>query len=170
MAITWKDIPGYEGHYQASSDGRVRSLDRTVSMGRGGHTKKIRGCILRPTVERDRWGHLKVGLRRDGKTVTRRVHSLVMLAFVGEREDPSLVTCHGDGNPANNHLCNLRYDTQSNNSLDAVRHGTHPTGSKTHCPKNHEYTAENTLVRPRGEGRFSRTCLTCKRAAGRKGP
>lgn len=84
----------------------------------------------------------------------------MLTAFVGPRPD-GMVTCHNDGNPANNNLSNLRWDTQSNNQLDAVKHGTHPLAAATHCKRGHEWTPENT----RRDGHGWRRCATCADAA-----
>jgi hypothetical protein len=64
-----------------------------------------------------------VALRRDGATFEERVHRLVLLAFVGPCP-PEQEGCHNDGNPLNNRLGNLRWDTHQANMGDAARHGT----------------------------------------------
>lgn len=120
MSEKWKPIPGYVG-YEASDHGRVRSSRR------GDHYLTPRR-ILRPGVSKTKGAPtaLVVSLMApDGRPRTRRVHQLVMEAFVGPRPD-GLVTCHWDGDFRNNRLDNLRYDTLSSNTLDSVRHGTHP--------------------------------------------
>lgn len=115
----WRDIPGMEGRYQVSNFGRVRSLDQEwLQKSRLGklHSHKKKGKVLRPG--RMSSGHLSVSL---GKTLgSRTVHSLVMLAFVGPPPD-GMEICHGDGDPANNHLSNLRYDTRAENCMDEYR-------------------------------------------------
>lgn len=67
--------------------------------------------------------HLTVKLYRDGKWANRRVHRLVLEAFVGPCPE-GMQGCHNDGNPENNALENLRWDTIRGNMLDAVNHGT----------------------------------------------
>lgn len=57
------------------------------------------------------------------------VHVLMMEAFVGPRP-PGHYVCHNNGDPADNRLENLRYDTPKGNSADASRHGTQPTGTR----------------------------------------
>jgi hypothetical protein len=74
-------------------------------------------------------GHLFVGLYKVAKErpKTRSIHSLVLEAFVGPCPE-GMECCHNDGNAKNNNLCNLRWDTYSNNQLDSVKHGTKPQG------------------------------------------
>jgi hypothetical protein len=151
----WRPIPGYVGHYEASDQGRVRSVDRTLT-NRRGYQQTHPGRVLSPALNRD--GRLYVLLCRDGTRSTGYLHQLVLETFVGQRP-AGLVACHNDGNPLNNHLANLRWDTQSENLRDAVRHGTHGQNQKTHCPAGHPYSAENTYRHQGG-----RACRTCVRA------
>ena len=104
---TWKDIPGYEGQYQISTFGNVRSFRRSVAP-----------KLLKPG--RMPQGHLSVAL---GRNNSQCVHKLVLLAFVGPA--PYKHDCrHLNGNPSDNRLENLRWGTRSENILDAVRHNT----------------------------------------------
>ena len=81
---------------------------------------------LRPTPQYR--GHLCVCLVRDGTKWSRHVHRLVLEAFLGPCP-PGLICCHNDGDPANNRLSNLRWDTYKSNSEDMLRHGTRRMGS-----------------------------------------
>lgn len=119
MTETWKDIPGYEGRYQVSDLGRVRSVDRRVRLVVHGieTTRLARGKVLRPAAAP--LGHLQVVL---GKGRTQSVHVLVALAFIGPRP-AGMDVAHRDGNPANNAPDNLRYATRSENNRDKVWHG-----------------------------------------------
>ena len=115
----WKDIPGYEGKYQVSSLGRVKSLDRYIRCGTGGRgMRRMKGRILRPGPRSD--GHMSVVLGH-GESGS-QVHQLVMLAFIGPCPK-GMEVCHNNGNPADNRLENLRYDTRTNNILDKYRQG-----------------------------------------------
>ena len=121
MEEIWKDIPGYEGKYQVSNLGRVKSLPRIQEWHHKNGTvfsRSIPGRILRPGPINS--GHLSVVLGHGKPGVL--VHQLVMLAFVGEKPSGTEI-CHNDGNPANNHLENLRYDTRRENILDEYRSG-----------------------------------------------
>lgn len=113
----WKAIPEYRADYEVSNLGRVRSLDRLVSHGVGNFQRKRKGTILKPGTVKS--GHQLVVL---GRGHSRLIHRLVLEAFVGPRPD-GMECCHGDGDPANNCLNNLRWDTRSANVLDDYKHG-----------------------------------------------
>jgi hypothetical protein len=74
-------------------------------------------------------GHLFVNLASGGGKVPRPVHRLVLEAFAGPRP-PGMICCHWDGDPGNNRLGNLRWDTPKANSADALRHGRRACGAK----------------------------------------
>lgn len=107
----WKDIPGYEGRYQVSDLGNVRSVDRYVRLAtNNGATQRLaKGRLLRPGARPS--GHTTVAL---GKRNSVGVHQLVLLAFVGPCPAGHEVL-HDDHKPANNVLTNLRYGTRSEN-------------------------------------------------------
>lgn len=156
MSEQWKPVVGYEGLYEVSDHGRVRSLDR-VNTGKDGRTRKFAGRIVGTSLDEN--GRPRAVLRRDGKAVVRRVHRLVLEAFVG-LPAPGEQACHWDDNPANNRLDNLRWGTRSDNALDSVRNGTHNMARKTECPQGHQYSEENTHTAANGR----RTCRICSRA------
>ena len=97
----WKDIPNYEGHYQASNLGRVKSF------------KLGKERILKPRL--DRHGYYHVVFSKSGKVKKNKIHRIVMLAFVGESD---LQVNHINGIKTDNRLENLEYCTPSEN----VRH------------------------------------------------
>lgn len=117
----WRAVPGYEGLYEVSSLGRVRSLDRYVPWG----TKRAfwRGRLLKPTVSGT--GYLYIGLA--GRTDT--VHRLVAAAFLGPCP-PGKQVAHADGDRTNPRLSNLRYATQRENEADKLLHGKHQLGER----------------------------------------
>lgn len=156
MSEAWAAVPGYEGYYEVSDQGRVRGLRRVDSLGR-----PRRALIFSP-VRHPVGGHMRVTLRRDGARRTFSVHRLVMAAFVGPAPEGREV-CHNDGDPGHNALDNLRYDTRSENQLDRVRHGTHNHSTKTECISGHPFDAGNTYVTKDGR----RQCKTCRRARDR---
>ncbi len=145
----WLPAPGWEGFYEVSDLGRVRSLPRLTP-----HAGIRGGNLLKPAPERA--GHLKVSLWRYGSGSSRWVHRLVAEAFLGPCPDGQEVR-HLDGIPANNKISNLVYGTRTENILDAIRHGTHYQARKTHCLRGHEYDSVNTYVLP-GGGRACRAC------------
>jgi hypothetical protein len=152
----WAPIPGFEGSYEVSTCGRIRSLDRTVTR-RDGVAQPCRGRMLRPGT--DKAGYQYVCLRQVGESGTRRIHELVLRAFIGP-PPPNTECCHRDGAPASNHLPNLRWDTRSGNRYDDVRNGAHRQSRKTRCPLEHQLIPPN-LVPSELPGR---KCLACDRA------
>lgn len=155
----WKDVPGWEGYYQVSNHGRVWSVERVAQLSNGA-TRRVNGKLLRPTLS-NVYPH--VSLYRNKERQTRYVHTLVLLAFVGER--PENMEClHKDGNPRNNRLDNLRWGTPSENNLDIVAHGNHHGLNKTHCPRGHLLVEPNLIRCQLKTGR--RECLACGRGKG----
>lgn len=154
----WLPVPGYEGAYEVSDQGRVRSLARTIPIKNGTH-RNVSGRVLAPLT--DSSGYKTVGLRKSGRGTTRRVHSLVMDVFVHPRRDGEVV-CHNNGDPADNRLTNLRYGTNSENMRDKRRHGTDYNVNKTHCPRGHSLELFNCEPYQLKLGR--RSCKSCCRA------
>lgn len=108
MKEVWKDIPGYEGMYQISNLGRVKSLGSTIREG-----WNLKEKILKLTKEPK--GYLKVGLRKNGKIKTVRVHRLVAESFVANPENLPEVN-HKDENKENNLADNLEWCTTKYNA------------------------------------------------------
>ena len=158
----WKPVPGYEGSYEVSSTGLVRSCSRSVR-GPGGHAKRIAGTVLSPSTSKT--GYKRVTLYKDGRQKTFGVHQIVLAAFVGPAP-AGTETCHNDGNPANNHLENLRYDTKRANQLDRIAHGNNDRSNRERCPRGHALKVPNLRVSEWKKGH--RECLSCARARNRK--
>lgn len=150
----WRPIPGYLG-YEASDAGRVRSLPR-VTARRDGKPYTVSGRVMRLRQRKD--GYLEVNMY--GTTVI-KVHILVLAAFVGPRPD-GFHGCHNDGDKTNNRATNLRWDTPSANSQDAVKHRQHPFSARTHCPRGHLLEQPNLTAASVRNGH--RACLACARA------
>jgi len=146
----WLPISGYEGRYEVSDTGRVRSLDRLDAQG-----NMIRGRVLKPDTRPS--GHLRVTLCRDSQTARFWVHRLVLTAFVAPIP-PGHEACHNDGDPSHNSVANLRWDTKKANAQDRRRHGTDAHARLTHCPQGHEYSADNTYYEKARRWRRCRTC------------
>jgi hypothetical protein len=111
MKETWKAIEGYEGAYEVSNLGQVRSLDRVVEGPRG--PKKLKGRVLKQRTHNKGYRQLK--LSKDGKKKTLLVHRLVVLAFLGP-PGPGEAVDHKDGDRANNEARNLRWASQGLNN------------------------------------------------------
>jgi hypothetical protein len=111
----WKDIKGYEGHYQVSNLGRVKSLSRIVN--RGG----IRGNMALDEKILKQYNHYKgyktIQFKVDGKIKTYKVHQLVAMAFLGHTPSGmSFIIDHFDNDKSNNNVSNLRIVTNRENT------------------------------------------------------
>lgn len=118
----WRPIPGYEGRYDVSNHGRVRSW-RVPG--------QANGCLSEPRLMRPTpWqsGHCYVSLCTAGQVKKLGVHEAVLFAFVGSRPTLKHHGAHWDGDPGNNKLYNLRWATASENEADKARHGRQKTG------------------------------------------
>jgi hypothetical protein len=116
----WKPVPGYEGLYEVSDHGRVRSLPRN------GTVKEVK--VLKPGMTNT--GRLQFHLSKCNKVRAHSAHTLVLEAFVSAR--PEGMECrHLDGCPTNNVLSNLKWGTKVENMADQVRHGTLAIGERS---------------------------------------
>lgn len=118
----WRDIPGYEGRYQVSSIGSVRSLAWTVLVKRGTQLvqKAKKGRVLRQTSSPR--GYPCVSLFLDGARRTGNVHHLVASAFIGPRPSGMFVL-HANDKKDDNRVENLRYGTAKENYEDMAANG-----------------------------------------------
>ena len=103
MNEIWKDIKDYEGLYQVSNIGNVKSLARVVSHKITGH-RTIPERILKPNS--DGAGYLYVSLSKDGKKRNPKIHRLVAEAFIPNLENLPQVN-HIDEDKSNNRVTNL---------------------------------------------------------------
>lgn len=113
---TWKDIPGFEGIYQVSNLGNVRSLDRSVKR-KDGRLVRFRGQALKARVTDD--GYLQVQLSNGDNPKTIKVHRLVAEIFIPNPNELPEVN-HKDENKTNNAASNLEWCSHGYNS----RYGT----------------------------------------------
>jgi hypothetical protein len=163
----WLPVVSFEGSYEVSSLGRVRSLARVIPHSWSG-SRTLPSRILSQRLASNGTRHHKryptVQIRdAEHNRYTRKVHQLVLEAFVGPRPD-NHVACHANDDPTDNRLANLRWDTNSANTQDAVLNGCHPQTRKKVCRQGHAYTAVNTYLRPDG----GRGCRACRRVASKK--
>lgn len=120
----WKPVRNYEGSYEVSSRGRVRSIDRILSNGQPHH-----GRILSPSKNKN--GYLIVGPSVNGKREPLHIHRLVAQAFLGDCPDGCEVN-HLDGEKENNKYTNLEYTTASKNIKHAYRLGLRNEDGENH--------------------------------------
>lgn len=144
MTETWLPVVGYEGRYEVSSLGRVRS--------------RLRDPQGRVMALVDYEGYKRVTLCADGHLKTPQVHRLVVDALLLPPLPGQVEIRHLDGNPSNNAAANLAWGTHSENVEDTVRHGTHHEARKTHCKNGHEFSEQNTR-----HSRGQRVCIACER-------
>ena len=114
-AEVWKPVLGFEGLYEVSNHGRVRSLDRVLPINQPPYLRSYKGRMLRPGTATA--GHQLVMLGRSKPIL---VHVLVLNSFVGPAKKGEWCR-HLDDNPANNHLSNLRWGTPYENVLDSFK-------------------------------------------------
>ena len=113
---------GFEGLYEVSDRGRVRSVDRILQ--RGEHPISLKGRPLLGTISKR--GYSVVSLRRPGQIQAKRyVHQLVALAFL-KRKDGDTEVNHLDGNKQNNGVTNLEWCTHEENMAHAWDNGLVP--------------------------------------------
>jgi len=124
---TWLPVPGYEGSYEVSDYGRVRSVDRIDASG-----NRRRGRAMSQSFTHN--GYPKVTLTKFGKERVRKVHHLVLEAFCGVCPE-GMEACHGNGTAADCRLNNLRWDTKLANAADKRTHGTMYCGERHHSAK-----------------------------------
>lgn len=139
MSEQWKAIPGYEGFYEVSDQGKVKALRRTT---RNGRVRSERVLIPGYT----QGGYAKVDLSRDNESSTRMIHRLMLEAFVGPAN--GLHACHGNGIRNDNRLANLRWGTVSDNAIDRNEHSK--STKREHASPRAILTADDV--------RFIRTC------------
>ena len=154
----WLPVVGFEGHYEVSNHGRVRSIERKVTdcLGR---TRTVKGQPKKTWV--DEGGYERVELCKNNTRCGIGVHRLVAKAFKPtEREGVEVM--HLDHNPLNNHISNLEWGTHKENVLATHSAGRGSNGNKlkTKCPRGHEYSGVN----KRGD----RVCHRCRREAQRR--
>lgn len=108
----WKDIENYEGYYQVSNFGNVKSVDRVVKNINGPLERKLNGKVM--SLKKDRCGYLCVSLTKEGKRKTSLIHRLVAQAFIPNPENKPEVN-HIDENKENNLMENLEWVSSEEN-------------------------------------------------------
>ena len=118
MEEIWKDVIGYEGFYQVSNQGNVKSLERFRGNGNGGYIKKEQ--ILKSQINGR--GYCQVNLCKNCVGKIFRIHQLVAIYFLGHNIDGhNIVVDHRDGNKLNNQVENLQLVTNRENSSTCYR-------------------------------------------------
>jgi hypothetical protein len=160
MTEEWRPVPGYEGRYEVSDLGGLRSLTRTV---RRSHNtvKTLPGRTLSPKI--GNYGYRVAALSRDGQQRSHTLHSLIALAFIGPRPDGQHIR-HLDGDKLNNRVSNLAYGTALENAADTRRHGAHGNTKRTHCARGHDLNDPNNHI----PSYATRRCRACHNERSRR--
>ena len=111
MIELWKDIKDYEGFYQVSNLGRVKSLSRSIYDSRG-YMIYRKGKIKKPSVDKN--GYPQIGLCKNGTVITRKIHRLVAETFIPNPENKPEIN-HKDEDKLNNCVDNLEWVTEKEN-------------------------------------------------------
>lgn len=131
----WRDIPGFEGYYQASRYGQIRSIDRLVPHCKGKNgLRLVKGRILK-LLENKQTNYYMVMLSINGFRKGFSVHSLVAAAFLGLIPDNKVID-HIDGNRQNNNITNLRYVSSKENANNPNTKGNMHSWKAGHRPWN----------------------------------
>ena len=137
----WKPVLGYEGEYEVSDQGRVKSLARKDTFGTG---RPVAEKILKISMGGGRPGQHYPQVTLRGRS--QLVHRMIMRSFVG-LPPPGMQVCHIDGDPTNNRLENLRYDTSKSNAGDRTKHDKwKPVGTPGELRPNSKLTVEDVLA------------------------
>lgn len=115
----WKDIKGFEGKYQISNFGRLKSLPRKIGNGNGYFKKENF-----PKLGKDKDGYFQYGFPTSNRRhVTYKIHKLVAIHFISDHLPIGYHICHKDGNKENNIVENLYIGDSLTNMLDRYKHG-----------------------------------------------
>lgn len=159
--MEWRAVPGYEGRYEVSDGGQVRSLG-FYSNNRFGTQTWRAGRVLKGSIV-PRTGYRAVTLVDEQRRhATHRIHRLVLLAFVGPPTEGEPNGLHKDDNRLNNRLNNLRWGSLSENTFDSVANGSHVQARKAACGRGHLYVRPNVLDYSAEAG--TRSCRCCHMA------
>lgn len=129
MEEIWKDIPNYEGYYQARNLGRIRSVDREIDVnGKNQHCKfkckqLIKGKIMKSKLTKD--GYYEIGLTKNGKTKYIRVHRLIAITFIPNLNNYPVIN-HINHNRLDNRVenlewCSIKYNTRYSNAKKIIQ-------------------------------------------------
>lgn len=152
----WLPVPGYEGIYEVSDQGRVKSLARVIKRN-SGRDNPIPERILKPIMSRR---YPAVSLYGPNGFASPTIHALVMRAFVGPMPE-GMQVAHNNGDRNDNRLCNLRYATAIENNLDKFAHGTVLRGEQFSFAKMTEQSVLE-IRRLYATGEFSQQSLADK--------
>jgi hypothetical protein len=153
---SWRWVPGYEGSYEVSDMGHVRSFRLP---GGNAELRRSKPRALAGSINPQSGYHFTALANDDDPAHpwSVKIGTLVLLAFVGPRPQGAIIR-HLNGNKLDNRLENLRYGTPKENAQDALAHGHYKGATKTHCNRGHPLSGDNVYAH-----RGTRTCRACHR-------
>ena len=113
----WKDITGYEGLYQVSNLGKVKSLNKSI-IRNNGRRQTFKEKTLKKGLSSN--GYYSVSLTKNGKGKTFNIHKLVATAFIENKNNDKCIN-HIDGNKRNNNVTNLEWCSYGHNEKEAYK-------------------------------------------------
>lgn len=128
----WKSVKGFEGFYEVSNFGRVRSIDR-ININSKGVARLLKGKYLSNSKTNGN-GYHSANLCKDGSRFVRYIHRIVAEVFSPNPSDLPEVN-HIDGNKSNNHISNLEWCSMLNNKKHASKNGLLSCGESHHHAK-----------------------------------
>lgn len=152
MQEIWKDIPGYEGIYQASSFGRIKSVPHMIKANINGGRRITEERFK--ALHKGWHGYLWVSLCKGGKAKTQSVHRVIANTFLENKNNYPDVN-HKDGNKLNNNVDNLEWCTTKQNQIHAAVNGLLGNSKKVRCVET------NKIYQSSGEA--ERDCGICGR-------
>ena len=150
MQEIWKDVEGYEGLYQVSNLGNVKSIPRVIKSSLKHQNKVLRkGRLLKQSLNHN--GYPQIVLKILGKCYCKRVHRLVAEVFIPNPNNYPQIN-HIDGNKLNNKVSNLEWCTAKQNIIHAFKEGLYKTPKKAfkkgqNSVKVNQYTVNGNFIR-----------------------
>ena len=160
-----KDIPGYEGLYAVSKEGRVWSYPKRTSVGRNGGVRADGGRWLNLIRVTKRTEHLRAYLHRDGKKAGMLVHRAVALAYLPNPQGFPHIN-HKDGDPTNNHVDNLEWCDAAANARHAVANGLTKMPMQAGATNSQARLTEADVLKIRADHTSGKSCAAIARAFG----
>ena len=160
-----RDIPGYEGLYAVTEDGRVWSYPKRTAVGRNGGTREDGGRWLNLVRVTNRTAHLRAYLHREGKKIGMLVHRAVALAHIPNPNDLPHIN-HKDGDPTNNRIENLEWCDAAANARHAVANGLTKMPKQSGTANSQAKVSEDDIVEMRRRHAEGESCASIARAFG----
>lgn len=159
----WLPVVGWEGIYEVSDMGRVKSLSRVIPDSRCGQRRVPERIMKGQTALPLPYVRVTLSDKQSGRKglTAPGVHQLVAAAFLGPPPTGHEV-CHGNGDPTDNRLANLRYGTRKENHADRILHGTNLAGQANPASK----LTEVEVLGIRSRAASGETCASIARSLG----